>query len=64
MKVFHANHDGIWHGGISVVVAASEAEAHALVNAELKKIGLKMGCELHEIDVTKASVIVLDNGDE
>lgn len=68
MKVFTCNdHDTIWVGGASVVVAEDEKQGRKLLDKELKAAGLepwwKRRYSLKEIDITKAKAIILQNGD-
>lgn len=65
LKVFTAEHSGIWLGGCSVVVAKDEAAARALLSDALDEHGiiLSPSDELTELDLTKASAHVLWNGD-
>ena len=65
MKVFTCvDHDSVWVGGASVVVAFDEAMAHALLEKELVKRGLKRGkFTLVELDTKYEHAIVLRDGD-
>ena len=68
MRVFACNdHDGLWVGTASVVVAADEASARVLLDAELVSRHLLPGplssYTLQEVSVAEPKVIVLQDGD-
>jgi hypothetical protein len=63
LKVFYAEHAGIWLGGFSIVAAASAEAALELVNAELVRNGLKPDAQVTEFDVSKPHARVIWNGD-
>jgi len=64
MKVFTAEHDGVWLGGYSVIVAENEAEALDLLKAELIKQHLSLKwIEVKELDTSAKGAVVLFDGD-
>lgn len=68
LRVFASrDHDGVWLGGVSVVVAADEAAARALLDAALREHGLQPGAaapySLREIDLSQPAATVLWDGD-
>lgn len=67
LKVFTCkDHDAHYVGGASVVVAHDEAEALALLSAELREHGLvpeRHAMTLVPVDLRKPAAIVLHNGD-
>lgn len=64
LKVFTCDdHDGVWLGGASVVVAASEDDARRLLAAELQSRNLRTErMTLRQLDLRSASVNVLWDG--
>lgn len=66
MKVFTCtDHDGIWVGVASVVVARDEVEARGLLVGELadRKLDWHKPFTLHEVSTAEPKVIVLQDGD-
>lgn len=73
MKIWYSNSmPSVWMGGAAVVVAPTEEEAKAMLLAELRKNSMvvshninpdKWTCEVEELDITKAHVIVLQDGE-
>lgn len=65
LKVYYnTDFEGLWPVGVSaVVIAESETQAIELLTEELQKQGLVYRGTMHEIDITTASAIILQNGD-
>ena len=65
MKVYGVEHDGIWLGGYSVVVAESAEEAELMVIKMMKDKGIKYKDDITftEIDISTKGVTLLWNGD-
>ena len=64
LKVFYVRHDGVWLGGLSLVVAHDVDEAKRLVVEQLIALRLKLdGLEVVEVDTNKVQALILDNGD-
>ena len=65
MKVYGVEHDGIWMGGYSVVVADSAEEAELMVIKMMKDKGIKYKNDITctEIDTSTKGVTLLWNGD-
>lgn len=67
MKVFYCtDHDGHWPVGVaSLVVAPNKETAHAALATRLAALGLNgdKPFTLTELDITKAQILVLRDGD-
>lgn len=64
MKVFHYSFRGVWLDGDAIVVAPSALVATRMLSKKLKEDGLDQTIiKLVEIDTTKKSVLIVDNGD-
>lgn len=61
------DHDGVWVGVASVVVADTEEAARKLLDEQLRGHGLKDSAAspytLEALDLTKPKAVVLQNGD-
>lgn len=62
MRVWGVTSKGVWLGAYSVVVASTEEEARALVEAELTALGLSAG-DLSLEEVSPNQCRILTNGD-
>lgn len=65
MNVYEVRHDGIWLGGLSIVVAPDEARALALtkfamVEHKLKTDGIRV---VRKLNLEQEHCFVLENGD-
>jgi hypothetical protein len=69
MKVFIAEHDGIYLGGHSVVVAEDRKEARKILRPIIKDMFFSYGkkaslsIKLEEVDTKTPNVVMVFNGD-
>lgn len=69
MKLYvHKNFDGVFLGGLAVVLASSRQEAAQLLQAELDRQELSQREPIHpdkfeQLAQTKPAAVILDNGD-
>lgn len=64
MKVFYAEHDGIWFGGFSVIVAPDRENAEYQLVQLLRDNHLKTdGYSITEVDATEQGAVMVWNGD-
>lgn len=59
------DHDSVWVGGASLILAENEEEARELFEAALRETHLQpdKGYTLIPVDITKSQAIVLRDGD-
>lgn len=64
MKVFYAEHSGIWMGGFTVITAPDRENAEYQLVQLLRDNGLSVdGYSLTEVDATKQGATMVWNGD-
>ena len=69
MKTFLAEHNGIWLGGYSIVVAKNRQQARMSLIPVIKdflkeyKKDQKISIKLTEIDDTEPNIVLISNGD-
>ena len=65
MRVWYVEHEGLYLGGYSSVVAKTERGARRMVRNHLAKLGFRKsrGFELHEIDTSTKGCTLIWDGD-
>lgn len=65
MNVYEVRHDGHYLGGLSIVIAESDAQALELTEVAIKEHGLSIkGCQVvRALRIDRPHCYVLDDGD-